>query len=91
MSTEVGEKATRLKMVVNTVKRSANDSGEIQSEEITLSAVASSKEGSVNAQWSKWTPFCNLSFTVNNPNVFGRILPGQFYYVDLERCDKDAL
>jgi hypothetical protein len=91
MTTEVGEKATRLKMVVNTVKMSADQDGNTQSEEITLSAVYSDKEGSVNKQWAKWTPAGNLSFTVSNPNVFGRILPGQFYMVDLTRCDKDAI
>lgn len=91
MTTEVGEKATVLKMVVNTVKRSAGYEGKIESEEITLSAVCSDKEGSVNKQWSKWTPYGNLSFTVNNANVFGRILPGQFYYVELTRVDKDAI
>ena len=82
---------TRLKMVVNTVKRHANNDGTIQAEEITLSAVYSDKEGAVNKQWSKWTPTGNLSFQVNNENVFGKILPGQFYYVDLIQCEKDSL
>lgn len=81
---------TRLKMVVNTVSRSAGSDGEIQSEEITLSAVTSDKEGAVNKQWSKWTPYGQLKFTVNNSAVFGRLLPGQFYYVDLEQCEKDS-
>ena len=81
----------RLKMVVNTVNRSADQNGDIQSEEITLSAVSSDKEGSVNKQWSKWTPSGQLKFWVNNPGAFGKVLPGQFYYVDLEQCDKDAI
>lgn len=83
--------ALRLKMVVNTVKRCADQSGEIGSEEITLSAVYSDKEGAPNKQWSKWTPCGNLSFTVSNPAALGQVLPGQFYFVDLHQCDKDAL
>lgn len=81
----------RLKMVINTVKRHANNDGTIQAEEITASAVCSDKEGSANKEWSKWTPCGSLSFTVNNPAAFGRVLPGQFYYVDLVPTDKDSL
>lgn len=81
----------RLKMVVNTVKRVADNNGDIQSEEITLSAVTSDKEGSPNKQWSKWTPYGALSFTVNNPAALGQVLPGQFYLIDLRQCDKDSI
>lgn len=81
----------RLKMVVNTVTRNADQNGDINSEEITLSAVYSDKEGSVNKQWSQWTPCGQLKFTVSNKAALGKVLPGQFYFVDLEQCDKDAL
>lgn len=81
----------RLKMVVNTVARYADQGGEIQSEEITLSAVSSDKEGSANKQWSQWTPCGGLKFTVNNKAALGKVLPGQFYYVDLKLTDKDSL
>jgi hypothetical protein len=87
----VGVSMLRLKMVVNTVKRCADQSGEISSEEITMSAVTSSKEGSANSQWSKWTPCGSLSFHVNNQAALGKVLPGQFYYVDLVPTDKDSL
>lgn len=80
----------RLKMVVNTVTRNATQDGSIDSEEITLSAVYSDKEGSVNKQWSRWTPAGQLKFTVSNQAALGRVLPGQFYFVDLHECDKDA-
>lgn len=82
---------TRLKLVVNTVKRHADNNGDINMEEITMSAVYSDKEGAANKEWSKWTPCGNLSFSVSNPNVFGKILPGQFYYADLTLTDKDSL
>ena len=80
----------RLKMVVNTVLRSADGEGVITSEEITLSAVTSTVEGSVNKQWSKWTPSGQLKFWVNNPSALGQVLPGQFYYVDMLQCEKDS-
>lgn len=81
----------RLKMVINTVARYADQSGDIQSEEITASCVTSDKEGAANKQWSKWTPIGRLSFTVNNPAALGKVLPGQFFYVDLIPTDKDSL
>lgn len=81
----------RLKMVVNTVSRQADTEGGIQSEEITMSAVYSDKEGAPNKQWSKWTPSGQLKFTVSNANAFGKVLPGQFFFVDLNPCDKDAM
>lgn len=87
----VGERATVLKLVVNTVSRAADDAGNVAAEEITMSPVYSDKEGSPNKAWSRWTPSGQLKFTVTNPNVFGRILPGQFYMVELTRCDKDAI
>ncbi len=82
---------TRLKMVVNTVARYADSTGEITSEELSFSAVTSDKEGAANKVWSKWTPSGQLKFTVNNQAVIGKILPGQFYYVDLTLTDKDSL
>lgn len=81
----------RLKMVVNTVTRNADQNGDINSEEITASLVYSDKEGSANKQWSKWTPSGQLRFNVNNPSALGKVLPGQFYYVDLTPTDKDSL
>lgn len=81
----------RLKMVVNTVSRNCDNNGDITSEEITLSAVYSDKEGSANKQWSKWTPSGQLRFQVSNPQAFGKVLPGQFYYVDLTPTDKDSI
>lgn len=80
----------RLKMSVSSVKRVADAQGNIQSEEIGLNAVYG-PEGSPNAQWSKWTPMASLSMTVNNPAAFGKVLPGQFFFVDLIPTDKDGI
>lgn len=80
----------RLKMVVNTVARHADTNGEISSEQITMSAVYSDKEGSANKEWSQYTPCGGLQFTVTNKAALGKVLPGQFYYLDLIPTDKDS-
>lgn len=81
----------RLKMVVNTVRRDVNEKNEVYAEQITLSAVYSDKEGAANKAWSQWTPAGDLKFQVNNPAAFNKVLPGEFYYVDLIPTDKDSL
>lgn len=79
----------RLKMCVNSVKRHADGNGDITQEEIQMSAVYGA-DGTANKQWSKWTPSGSLSFTVSNPEAFGKVLPGQFIFVDLSLTTKDA-
>ena len=81
----------RLKMVVNTVEAGIDHHGEPAYENISLSAVSSDKEGSVNKQWSQWTPTGSLKYTVNNKAALGKIRPGMYFYVDLTQCDKDAM
>lgn len=78
----------RLKMSVTSVHRSADSNGDISSEVINLQAVTATN--TENAKWSKWTPSGTLSFTVNNPDAFGKVLPGQFYYVDLVPSTKEG-
>ena len=80
----------RLKMSIGSVKSSCDVSGEKAGEEITLQAVYG-PDGSANAQWSKWTPSAGLTMYVTNPAVFGKVLPGQFFFVDLIPTDKDAI
>lgn len=84
--------SVRMKLVVNTVAQHGDQSGEeVRSEEITLSAVYSDKDGSANKQWAQWTPTGRLTFTVTNKEVFGKFKPGQFYYADLTLTDRDSL
>jgi len=85
------DRVVRLKCLVGSVKRLADNQGNTYQEEISLNAVYDSREGSANSQWCKWTPSCSFNFTVSNPNVFGKVLPGQFYFVDLIPTDKDSL
>ena len=81
----------RAKMLVSTVKSSVDHNGQKTSEEISLNAVYSNDSGSANSQWSKWTPSASLNLQVNNPVAFGKVLPGQFFFVDLIPTDKDSL
>lgn len=81
----------RMKMSVGSVKKVSDGQGNIVSEEVQLSAVYSSDPASANAQWSKWTPCASLNMQINNPDAFGRVLPGQFVFVDLTITDKDSL
>jgi hypothetical protein len=83
--------ALRLKMSVGSVKSVADSNGNKSQEEIGLNAVYSNEEGSANKQWSKWTPSASLTMTINNPDAFGKLLPGQFVFVDLIPCDKDSI
>ena len=81
----------RLKMTVNSVKSVADSSGDKTQEELSLTAVYSNEEGSANQQWSKWTPAASLNMSISNPQAFGKVLPGQFVYVDITPCEKDSI
>jgi hypothetical protein len=83
-------KVLRLKMLVQEVKNIVDNKGEKSQEEIRLNFVYG-EEGTPNRQWSKWTPSAGLTMTINNPDAFGKVLPGQFMYVDLTPCEKDSL
>lgn len=74
------------KMFISSVQEFHSAEGK-QSERLELSAVHGDK-GTVNAQWSKWTPSGQLGLTVNNPEAFGRVKPGN-YKVQLVPCGED--
>lgn len=80
----------RLKMTLATLKHVCDSSGAKTAEELVFQAAYGPK-GSANEQWCKWTPSGNLTFTISNPGAFDKVLPGQFFYVDLTLTDKDAL
>lgn len=81
----------RLKVTTASVKSVCNEKGEKSAEELVLHAVYSNDDGSPNKQWSKWTPAANLSMTISNSQAFGKVLPGQFFFVDLIPCEKDSI
>lgn len=80
----------RMKLVVNTVAQQGGDGG-VGAEEITMSPVTSSVEGSANKTWSEYTPCGQIRFTVTNKALFGRFKPGQFFFADLSETTKEAL
>lgn len=80
--------ALRLKMSISSVKRLADQSGAITAEEITAYCVTSGSDA--NKEWSKWTPYGELKFTVTNPEAFGQCLPGQFVHLTMTPADKDS-
>lgn len=80
----------RMKLVVNTVAQQGGDGG-VGAEEITMSPVTSSVEGSANKTWSQYTPCGQIRFTVTNKELFGRFKPGQFFFADLSETTKEAL
>lgn len=82
--------ALRLKMSVSSVKSVADGNGDKTSEELALTAVYG-KDGTANAQWSKWTPSASLTMNISNPGAFDKVLPGQFVFVDITLTDKDAI
>ena len=72
----------RCKMRVESVARSmAADGVTVESESVKLCAVYG-KEGTENAQWSKWTPSASLSIQINNPLAIGKVFKGGEYYCD---------
>jgi hypothetical protein len=80
----------RAKMCVATVKSVANEMGWKVQEEVELRCVYGGSSDA-NAQWSKWTPYGEMKLSISNPGAFGKIMPGQFFFVDLVLTDKDGI
>ena len=78
----------RAKMSVDSVLSACDYLGDKQSEHIKLRAVYG-QEGSSNAQWSKWTPNGSLELSITNPDAWGKVLPGQFFFIDISLAGKD--
>jgi len=76
-----------MKVLVGSVRKMVDHTGQPTCEEIAMQAVYADQ--GVNKTWSKWTPTITYNFTVSNPDVFGKFLPGQFYYVDLTETTID--
>jgi hypothetical protein len=71
----------RAKMIVESVQRFQN------SEKLTFRAVPKStaypKDGSdEDNTFAKWSPTADLTIQVTNPDLFGKLNPGEKYYVD---------
>lgn len=79
----------RCKMRVQSVAQYKNEDGSIGSEEVKLQAVYGA-DGTVNAQWSKWTPSANFSITINNPDAFDKLSKGHEFYVDFTPAEAEV-
>ncbi|EFG2886015.1 hypothetical protein BO068_005218 [Escherichia coli] len=76
----------RAKMVVNRVERWAGG------DKITLNAVARSgsypQDGSdEDNTFAKFTPSGELSLTITNPSLIGKIEPGRKFYLDFTEAE----
>lgn len=74
--------------MVQSVRKVVGTGGGIDQEEIGLHAVYG-PTGTVNAQWSRWTPSASVQFTISNPDAFDKVLPGQYYYLDFIATTQD--
>jgi hypothetical protein len=50
-------------------------------ESVRLDAVYGA-DGSSNAQWSKYTPSGTVTMLISNPDAWGKVKAGRFYFVD---------
>ena len=62
--------------------------GEIQSRQVTLSAVYSNDPNSANYSWSKWTPSGQVTLQITNPDAYSQFQPGKEYFVDFTEAPK---
>ena len=76
----------RCKVRVAEVLQSKNAEGGTESEHVKLVAV-SGKEGTENAEWSKYTPQAAFSLQISNPAAFGKLSKGHEFYVDFTPCE----
>ena len=82
----------RAKVRVGSVFPYRSDAGETVSEQVTFHGVA--KSGSYPADGSdedntfaKFSPSVSMTFTIANPELFGKYEPGKTYYVDFTPAD----
>lgn len=73
---------SRAKVTVNSVARNINTQGVVMSETIRFNAVYSSVQNSENYKFWTATPMLNMEMTINNPDMLGKFVPGQEYYLD---------
>lgn len=80
----------RAKMKVNSVRTSGDC-------EIIQLAAVSKKEGypedgsDENNSFARWTPQASLEMTITNPDLVGKIVEGQEYYLDFTLASAEDL
>jgi hypothetical protein len=58
-------------------------------EAVTFQAV-SGKDGTANAQWSKWTPSGEARLTITNPEARGVFKPDTEYFLDFSEAPPEG-
>ena len=71
----------RAKVRVASVQHTLDDKGDVEYETVKMQAVYG-REGTVNNEWSKYTPSAEFSITITNPNAHNKLSRGKFYFVD---------
>ncbi len=87
----MSEIVMRAKMAVTSVvihRHLELPEGEPQFEDLYLRAVYSDDPDSENHIWSRWTPDGEIRLTVSNPNMFGKFVVGDEYYIDFTPAEK---
>lgn len=77
----------RCKMRVEEVTHEINADGSVNQERVKLCAVYG-KEGTENAQWSKWTPSASFSISISNPDAMNKLSKGHEFFVDFTPVPK---
>lgn len=82
----------RAKMQVQSVKRLVGADGNVVAEELSAYPVCGTGGFGVDGEsedntFARYTPSGSLTLTVNNPDLLGKILPGQKFYVDFTPAD----
>lgn len=82
----------RAKMKVGSVFPSRNSGGDTIAEQVTFFGVSKPADYSVdgsdeNNTFAKFSPSVNLTMTIANPALFGKLEPGAVFYVDFTPAD----
>lgn len=82
----------RAKMQISSVKKVVGPDGSVVSEELSAYPVCGKTPFGPNGEsedntFARFTPGGSLTLTVSNPDLFGKILPMQKFYVDFTLAD----
>ncbi len=84
-----GEKVMRAKLRATSVKKYPEE-GETTQEQVFFAGVSANKypeDGSdENNTFARFSPSVSLQITIANPNLIGKIAPGDTFYCDFVRA-----
>lgn len=93
MNSKQGEHVMRAKMKISTIDRTNEGKEGDQYRSVIVRASAVAKDSAYPADgtdednsFARWSPSADLSITINNPNLFGKLAVGDTFYVDFHRA-----